>query len=119
MKYSDKQILNSLLNSAKSTASDMTSQLKLYGNGKMDAGIVNVYEAGVGKGSRITASIICTVALGGIAIKNVVDYCRTKKELSNTSILEVSAEADECGSNDSAVADRSIVNQQSESISEE
>ena len=30
MKYSNKQILDSLLNSAGSTAADMTSQLKLY-----------------------------------------------------------------------------------------
>ena len=102
MKYSNKQILDSLLNSAGSTAADMTSQLKLYGNGKMDAGIAKVYEAGV-----------------GIAIKSIVDYCQTKKELSNTPILEASAESDECDSNDSTVEDRSIANQQSESISEE
>lgn len=119
MKYSNKQILDSLLNSAGSTAADMTSQLKLYGNGKMDAGIAKVYEAGVGKGSIITASIIGAVALGGIAIKSIVDYCQTKKELSNTPILEASAESDECDSNDSTVEDRSIANQQSESISEE
>lgn len=38
MKYSNKQILDSLLNSAGSTAADMTSQLKLYGNGKNGCG---------------------------------------------------------------------------------
>lgn len=105
MKYSNKQILNSLLNSAGSTAADMTSQLKLYGNGKMDAGIAKVYEAGAEKGSIITASIIGAVALGSIAIKSIVDYCQTKKGLSNTPILEASAESDECDSNDSAVED--------------
>ena len=119
MKYSNKQILDSLLNSAGSTAADMTSQLKLYGNGKMDAGISKVYEAGAGKGSIITARIIGAVALGSIAIKSIVDYCQTKKGLSNTPILEASAESDECHSNDFAVEDKSIANQQSESKSEE
>lgn len=119
MKYSDKQVLNSLLNSAGNPANDMTSQLKTFGNGDMAAGIANVFEAGAVKGSIITASIIGAVTLGGIAIKSIVDYCRTKKELSNIPILEVSAESGECDSNDSVVADRSIVNQQSENVSEE
>ena len=79
MKYSNKQILDSLLNSAGSTAADMTSQLKLYGNGKMDAGIAKVYEAGVGKGSIIAASIIGAADVDEVLLDDVERLLRDER----------------------------------------
>lgn len=117
--FDNKQVLDSLLHSENSPAPNITSLLKLCGNGKMPDGIVNVYKAGFEKGAITTVTIVGAAISGCAAVKNIMDHRRTKKELASIPILEVSGESDDHDSNDSAAANRNSLTPQNESTSEE
>lgn len=90
MSDTNNQLLGSLLNSEGNSASDMTHNLSLFGQGDMSTGIENVYEAGkqvgVERGSVVTAIIFAVVFGGYLLVKNAVKDRHIKKALSEATV---------------------------------
>lgn len=103
MKNANNSALNNLLNSVGNSAAEITRNLSLFGDGNMEKGIQNLYEAGkqsgmikgkqIGmiKGSTITAVVFGIGISTYILIKNSIKDNHIKNVISSTNHSKVCA----------------------------